>query len=283
MNWTHDECNQRCKQTQLASDSACEDNSVLEKHIVRERGFPGLIVSPFFYVTDYTDCTWKVVGVCARACVCPCVCARVCVRVCVCARACVRGCVCACACVCVRGCVTPPLLKVPAYLARLAARRCFYVLMREIYYMGVVPSSVQLFRKWEINFDSENCSALTRAILLVSEAQGMWSSSPHIIPMPSPPKHFFVRVMSRVLKPQMICLQSPQVALPWSMKEKLVGVVPPSVEAFWKWEDNSDSIQFTDYWHCTAVTKRLSLKTACHMGRQFIHQKPKNIMRSFSP
>jgi len=42
------------------------------------------------------------------------------------------------ACVCV--CVTSPLLKVPAYLAELAARRNFYVLMREIYYVGVVPS-----------------------------------------------------------------------------------------------------------------------------------------------
>jgi len=59
----------------------------------------------------------------------------------------VRACVCACACACVRVCVTPRLLKVPAYLAELATRRNFYVLMRKIYYMGVVPSSVQLFRK----------------------------------------------------------------------------------------------------------------------------------------
>jgi len=121
-------------------------------------------------------------------------------------------------CACVRAyvcvCVTSPLLKVPAYLAELAACRNFYVLMREIYSMGVVSSSVQLFRKGEINSDSENCSALTRVLLLVSEAQGMWPCSLHIIPMPSPPKDFFVRLMSRVLKPQIICLQSPQVTLP---------------------------------------------------------------------
>ena len=58
--------------------------------------------------------------------------------------------------------------------------------------------------------------------------------SPHIIPMPSLPKHIFVRVVSRVLKPRIICLQFPQVALPLSGKEYLVGVVPPSVEAFRK-------------------------------------------------
>jgi len=32
------ECNQRCKQAQLASDSACEDNSVLETLIARAKG-----------------------------------------------------------------------------------------------------------------------------------------------------------------------------------------------------------------------------------------------------
>jgi len=36
---------------QLASDSACENNSVLETHIARERGFPGSVVGPFGYVT----------------------------------------------------------------------------------------------------------------------------------------------------------------------------------------------------------------------------------------
>jgi len=164
------------------------------------------------------------------------------------------------ACAWVRVCVTSPLLKVPAYLAKLAGRTNFYVLMREIYYMGVVPSSVQLFRKWEINFDSENCSAITSVFLLVSEAQGVQPSSANIIPMPSPPKHIFVRVMSTVLKPQIICLQFPLVALPWSVREIPVGVVPPSVEAFRKWEDNSDSIQLTDCWHCSAVTNTLSSK-----------------------
>jgi len=104
---------------------------------------------------------------------------------------------------CVYVCVTSPLLKVPAYPADLTARRNFYVLMREIYYTGVVPSTVQLFRKGEINPDSENCSALPRVLLLVSEAQGKWPCSLHIIPMPSPPKDFFVRLMSRVLKPQL--------------------------------------------------------------------------------
>jgi len=67
-------------------------------------------------------------------------------------------------------CVTVPLLKIPAYLAKLAARRSFYAIMREIYYKGVVPSSVQLFRKG--NFDSEDHSTITGVILLVSEAQG---------------------------------------------------------------------------------------------------------------
>ena len=121
-------------------------------------------------------------------------------------------CVCVCVCACVRACVrvTSPLLKVPAYLAELAACRNFYVLMREIYSMGVVSSSVQLFRKWEINFDGEDCSALTRVVLFVSEAQGMWPSSRDIIRMLSPPKDFFVCVMSRVLKTQIICLQSPR-------------------------------------------------------------------------
>jgi len=91
-------------------------------------------------------------------------------------------------------CVTSPLLKVPAYLAKLAGRTIFYVLMHEIYYMGVVLSSVQLFKKWEINFDSENYSTITSVFLLVSEAQGVQPSAPNIIPMLSPPKHFFVRV-----------------------------------------------------------------------------------------
>jgi len=68
-----------------------------------------------------------------------CVCMRACLRARACARvrACVRVCV----------CVTPPLLKALAYLAKLAARRNFHVLMHEIYYMGVVPSTVQSFRK----------------------------------------------------------------------------------------------------------------------------------------
>ena len=61
-----------------------------------------------------------------------------------------------------------------------------------------------------------------------------------------------------VLKPHITCLQLPKMALPWSVKEISVGVVPPSVEAFRKWEDNSDSIQLTDCWHCSAVTNRLS-------------------------
>jgi len=73
-------------------------------------------------------------------------------------------------------------------------------------------------------------------------------------------QNIFVRVMSTVLNPQIICLRFPQVALPWSGKENLVGVVPPSVEAFSKSEDNSGSIQFTDCWHCTEVTNRLSSK-----------------------
>jgi len=156
--------------------------------------------------------------------------------------------------------MTSPLLKVPAYLTKLAGCTNFYVLMRKIYYMGVVPSSIQLFTKWEISFDSENFSTTTSVFLLVSEAQGVQPSSPHIILIPSPPKHIFVRVMSTVLNSQIICLQFPQVALPWSVKEIPVGVVPPSVEAFRKWEDNSDSIQLTDCWHCSAVTNRLSSK-----------------------
>jgi len=40
---------------QLASDSGCEDNSVLETHIAREMGFPGSVVSPFLYVTALTS------------------------------------------------------------------------------------------------------------------------------------------------------------------------------------------------------------------------------------
>jgi len=73
--------------------------------------------------------------VCVRASV------RACVRACACERASERACVRACV------CVTPPLLKVLAYLANLAAHRNFHVLMHEIYYMGVVPSTVQLFRR----------------------------------------------------------------------------------------------------------------------------------------
>jgi len=65
----------------------------------------------------------------------------------VCMCVCVCVCVCACACACACVCVMSRLLKVPAYLAELAARRIFYVLMHEIYSMGVVPPSVQLFRK----------------------------------------------------------------------------------------------------------------------------------------
>ena len=162
---------------------------------------------------------------------------------------------------CVRVCVTSPLLKVPAYLADLAARRNFYVLMREIYYMGVVTSSVQLFRKWEIKFDSEECSVITRVLLFVSEAQGMWPSSRDIKPSNAESAQWlFCSCDVKSVEAPNYLSTVPRVALPWSVKEKLVEVVPPSVEAFWKWENNSDLIQFTDYWHCTAVTNRLSSK-----------------------
>jgi len=44
------------------------------------------------------------------------------------------------------------------------------------------------------------------------------------------------------------------------------GVVPPSVEVFRAWENNSDSIQFTDWWHYTAVTNRHSSKADIGTG-----------------
>jgi len=91
------------------------------------------------YYTD-ADCSQKGVGVCV----------------------CVRARVCACV------CVTSPLLKVPGYLAKLAGHTNFYVLMSKIYYMGVVPSSVHLFGQGENNFDSEDCTAITSVLLLVS-------------------------------------------------------------------------------------------------------------------
>jgi len=46
---TYCECNQRCEQTQLASDSACEDNSVLETHIAHAKGdSQAQLLVPFF-------------------------------------------------------------------------------------------------------------------------------------------------------------------------------------------------------------------------------------------
>jgi len=137
----------------------------------------------------------------------------------------------------------------------------------------VVPPSVEEFRKWEENFGIENCSAITRVILFVSEAQGEIGSEStkrmeiacglplHIIyQCRVRPRTFFFMWCQECWSPKLSVYSSPQVALPWSGKEHLEGDVLPSVEAFGKWEDNSDSIQFTDCWHCTAVTNGLSAK-----------------------
>jgi len=67
-------------------------------------------------------------------------------------------------------------------------------------------------------------------------------SSPHIIPIPSPPKYIFVRVMSIVLKPQIICLRFPPPSGPATKCAiNLIGVVPPSAEAVRKGEENFSS------------------------------------------
>ena len=48
-----------------------------------------------------------------------------------------------------------------------------------------------------------------------------------------------------------------------------VGIVPPSAEALRKWENDSDLIQFTDWWHYTAVTSRLSSKADIGTGNLY--------------
>jgi len=104
---------------------------------------------------------------------------------------------------------------------------------------------------------------------------------PDIIPMPSLHKHIFVGVMSTVLKPQIICLQFPTHGPATKCEINSVGVVPSSVEAFRKWEHNSDcAFNRLRTVHCT---KDWTWLNGCDRDGRLMHQQPENIMRPFSP
>ena len=67
---------------------------------------------------------------------------------------------------------TSPVLKHSGHLVKLPSHRSFHVIMRELYYyMGVISTSVQLFRKWGNDSNSEHYSWIIRLLLLVSEVQ----------------------------------------------------------------------------------------------------------------